>query len=246
LRSTKTDASAWQTPELAAAYLDGIRGAIPLAAEQIDIMLRVIAARGEDVGVCLDLGCGDGVLGAAVLDRHPGSRGVFVDFSQAMLDAAADRLAEVSTRLELLEVDYSQPAWVASVEAYGPYDVIVSGFSIHHQTDARKRELYAEILDLLAPGAVFLNVEHVASSTPWVAGIFDDLFIDALHVHHQNTGGEKTRSELAAEVYYRPDKEANILAPVDEQCRWLREVGFEDVDCYLRVLELAVFGGRRA
>ena len=45
--------------------------------------------------------------------------------------------------------------------------------------------------------------------------------------------------------YYRPDKAANILAPVDEQCRWLREIGYEDVDCYLRILELAVFGGRK-
>ncbi len=244
MRSTKADASAWQTPELSAAYLDGIRGAIPLAAEQIDVMLRVIAARDASVGVCLDLGCGDGVLGAAVLDRHPGSRGVFVDFSQAMLDAAAGRLADVSTRVELLELDYSHPGWVVSVEACGPYDVIVSGFSIHHQTDDRKRELYAEILSLLAPGGVFVNVEHVASATPWIEGIFDELFIDALASHHQASGGGKTRSELAREYYYRPDKEANILAPVDEQCRWLGDIGFEDVDCYLRVLELAVFGGR--
>jgi tRNA (cmo5U34)-methyltransferase len=49
-----------------------------------------------------------------------------------------------------------------------------------------------------------------------------------------------------ARLYYdRPDKDANILAPVEEQCAWLRDIGFTDVDCYLKVFELAVFGGRR-
>jgi acyl-coenzyme A thioesterase PaaI-like protein len=35
------------------------------------------------------------------------------------------------------------------------------------------------------------------------------------------------------------------LAPVEAQCRWLTEVGFADVDCHFRALELALFGGVR-
>jgi hypothetical protein len=50
---------------------------------------------------------------------------------------------------------------------------------------------------------------------------------------------------VARHYYDRPDKSANILAPVERQCTWLREIGFTDVDCYLKVFELAVFGGRR-
>jgi tRNA (cmo5U34)-methyltransferase len=245
LPSTDHDARVWQSSELAAAYLDGIRGAIPLAAEQIDIMLRVIAARDASVHAIMDLGCGDGLLGAAVLDAYPSATGLFVDFSQPMLDAAAERLRDHAGRTQLLQLDYGRHDWVSRIAAYGPFGVVVSGYSIHHQTDSRKRELYGEILDLLAPGGVFLNVEHVASATPWVTGIFDDLFIDALHAHHRNSGGEKTRSKVAEEYYFRPDKVSNILAPVDEQCRWLRELGYADVDCHLRLLELAVFGGRK-
>jgi hypothetical protein len=98
---------------------------------------------------------------------------------------------------------------------------------------------------MLAPDGVFLNVEHVASASPWVTGIFDDLFVDALHGRHLSEGGEKSRAEVAEEYYFRPDKVSNILASVDEQCRWLREIGYADVDCYLRLLELAVFGGRK-
>lgn len=50
---------------------------------------------------------------------------------------------------------------------------------------------------------------------------------------------------MADKYYYRPDKAANILTPVEDQCAWLREIGYVDVDCYLKAFELAVFGGRR-
>lgn len=121
--------------------------------------------------------------------------------------------------------------------------MIVSGFSIHHQPDERKREIYAEIYALLSPGGLFLNLEHVASASRWVEEQFEEYFIDALYRHHAPNG--KTRDEVAAEYYYRPDKSANILAPVELQCDWLREIGYEHVDCYFKAFELALFGGMK-
>lgn len=34
-----------------------------------------------------------------------------------------------------------------------------------------------------------------------------------------------------------------MLEKVEVQCRWLEEIGFTNVDCYLKILELALFGG---
>src|SRR5260221_10814056 len=66
------DPSTWQNPDFVAKFLQNVRGAIPLTIEQIDIMLQLITvARGERIGAFLDLGCGDGVLAAAILDEHP-------------------------------------------------------------------------------------------------------------------------------------------------------------------------------
>ena len=59
------------------------------------------------------------------------------------------------------------------------------------------------------------------------------------------SGGNKTRQEVSDIFMNRPDKDANILLPVETQCNWLREIGYEEVDCYFRVYELAVFGGCR-
>jgi ubiquinone/menaquinone biosynthesis C-methylase UbiE len=229
----------WKSAALTTTFLEGVRGAIPLAAEQIDVMLRLIAALGCPPGRILDLGCGDGVLAEAILRRFPEAAAVLLDFSRPMLDAAAKRLA--GRAVELVECDYGNAAWTAAVAEHAPFDVVVSGYSIHHQPDDRKREIYAELFSLLAPGGLFLNVEHVSSASRWVEAVHDELFIDHLHRFHAGKG----REEVAATYYHRPDKAANILAPVEVQCRWLRDIGFADVDCYLKAFELAVFGGRR-
>jgi tRNA (cmo5U34)-methyltransferase len=231
----------WTTPSLVAVYLEGVRGAIPLAQEQIDIMLRLIAACGEPIRSFLDLGCGDGVLSAAILQRYPKAEGVLVDFSPPMLDAARNRFAGQKVSIRFADLDYGVASWTRSINEYGPFNAIVSGYSIHHQPDSRKREIYVELFHLLRPGGIFVNVEHVSSFSSWVASVNDDLFIDRLHRRHP----DKSRTEVAEKYYRRPDKMANILAPVELQCQWLREIGFADVDCYLKVLELAVFGGRR-
>ncbi len=236
-----TDA-VWKSSSLATTFLEGVRGAIPFAEAQIDVMLRLIAACERPAERILDLGCGDGVLAAAILDRRPQARAVLLDFSEPMLDAARRRFAARAASVDILNVDYGQPSWTAAVAALAPFDAVVSGFSIHHQPDQRKKEIYAEVHDVLAPGGVFVNVEHVASGSLWLAGINEAAFLDSL----QRWQPEVPREELETTYYRRADKEANILAPVEAQCEWLRAIGFIDVDCYFKAFEVAVFGGRRA
>lgn len=238
--------TAWQAADLTAAYLTGVRGAIPLAAEQIDIMLRLAKAAQPLPRSFLDLGCGDGILGHALLDAYSPHNvvGIFADFSPPMLDAARVRLAGEDAIF--VEVDYAHPGWESGVrlpreEVASGFDIIVSGFSIHHQPDTRKREIYKEIYDLLSPGGIFLNLEHVASTSRWGEERFEEHFIDSLYRYHAPLG--KSRQQVAEDFYHRPDKSANILAPVEEQCHWLSDIGFLNVDCFLKIFELALFGG---
>ena len=235
----------WQDSKVAHNYLQGVRAAIPLASEQVEVMLRILRAREQPVRRVLDLGCGDGFLAAAVLEEWPEAFGVLADFSEPMLEAARERFAEQQDRVAIVHADYGDPNWAEALGDRTVYDAVVSGFSIHHQPDERKRALYAELFDLLAPGGFFVNVEHVSSPTPWLAEQFDEFLIDALFAYHSSIG-PTTREEVARDLVKREDKQANILAPVETQCEWLRQIGFEDVDCYLKVFELAVFGGRKA
>jgi hypothetical protein len=69
--------------------------------------------------------------------------------------------------------------------------------------------------------------------------------IDSVCAYQAQQGSDKTREQIAEEYVHRTDKVGNILAPVEDQCEWLRSCGFSDVDCYFKVFELAIFGGRR-
>ncbi len=238
-------AEAWKDESLVRTYLDGIRGAIPLAAEQIATMLRLVDAAGLPVRSFLDLGCGGGALAAALLDRYPQASATLVDFSEPMLVEARERLAPFGAQCRYLHGDLSSAGWLRDVAPHAPYDAAVTGYAIHHLVDERKRALYGEVFGLLRPGAFFVNIEHVSSSTPWLTGVFDEAMTDSLFAYQRTIGSTRTRDEVADEYVHRPDKHANILAPVEAQCDWLRARGYQDVDCYFKVLELAVFGGRK-
>lgn len=234
----------WQAGETVSRYLDGLRAALPMAAEQISMMLRLLAAGPRPVNRFLDLGCGDGILGAAILEKFPGAHGLLADFSEPMLDAARRNLSAYAAQLAFSQLDYADPAWASAARPAGPFDAIVSGYSIHHQPDERKRAIYAEIFDLLQPGGWFVNVEHVAPACDLANALYGEHIIDSWYSARRENGNAASREQVAAEFHGRADGAANILAPVEVQCDWLRAIGYQDVDCYFKIYELAVFGGR--
>jgi ubiquinone/menaquinone biosynthesis C-methylase UbiE len=235
----------WKLPAIVDRFLS-YRAAIPLAQEQIGVMMAILKTRHSPVASFLDLGCGDGILGAAILGEYPSAHGVMIDFSDPMLEQARVQLVEFADQLTFTNLDYGDPSWVQSVQSRGPFDAIVSGYSIHHQPDARKRSVYNEIFSLLQPGGWFINIEHVSSAAQLSVDLFEHHYISARQAIEEQTGGTRTFEQLTEEYKNRPDKIANLLAPVELQCQWLRDMGFEEVDCYFRVYELAVFGGRKS
>lgn len=235
----------WKNDWVVRRFLEGVRGGVPYANDQLDVMLRLLDATGQPISTFLDLGSGSGLLAIAILTRHPEAKATLVDFSEPMMDAARDLLGEDATLPSFVLADLGSPSWVDTVAADAPYDAIVSGFAIHHLPHERTAALYREVLPLLRPGAFFINVEHVASASRWVEGVWDDVIIDSLAEYHERQRTGRGRAIVEKEYRERSDADANILAPVDRQLEWLREAGFVDVDCFFKYFELAVIGGRR-
>src|SRR5215216_2977718 len=95
----------WKLPDIVTRFLS-YRAAIPLAHEQMGVMMSILRTREKSVETFLDLGCGDGILGAAILGEYPSARGVFVDFSEPMLEQARQNLKEYAGQLVFENIDY--------------------------------------------------------------------------------------------------------------------------------------------
>ena len=201
----------WTSAEHALWYLAKADG-IPHRTEGEAVLLEEVP---KNVTRILDVGTGDGrLLGLLKCDR-PNVECVAIDFSPTMLEKARSRFAD-DQNVTVIEYNFDE-----SLPDLGKFDAVVSSFAIHHVADDRKRSLYAEIFELLEPGGIFCNLEHVASATP------------VLH--------EKFRVALG--ISDSPDDPSNQLLDVETQLGWFREIGFTDADCYWKWRELALLVG---
>jgi tRNA (cmo5U34)-methyltransferase len=208
---TAAPVNKWVEPAWAQRYL-GEREGIPHRPEGFEVLLELVPERVERV---LDLGTGDGFTLGLVLGARPDATGVGVDFSAEMLGRARERFAG-DERARIVEHDFDGP-----LPGLGQFDLVVSSFAIHHCAPERQRALYAEVFETLAPGGMFVNLEHVASPT---TDLHDD-FLTAIG---------KTREQ---------DDPSNKLVGVEAQLGWLRDIGFRDVDCFWKWRELALLAG---
>lgn len=233
-----TDASIWQSADAVTDFLTGMRGAIPFAGQQLLVTGNVLAA-GRPVRRVLDVGCGDGVVTAAVLARFPEAEVVGVDFSKPMLDAARQRLGG---RVNYVLRDFTVADWAADL---GRFDAVVSGFAIHHHPDECKQAIYRAIHSVLHLDGWFVHIEHVAPASFISRRLWEQQMVDAILAYHHKQDATTTYEDVYRQFVERQDRDANILTPLCVQLDWLTDIGFVDVDCFFKSYELAVFGGRK-
>ncbi len=168
-----------------------------------------------DTRAVLDLGCGNGRLTRLVKIDRPSAVFTALDFSPAMIESLRSESGG-DPRVRIIEHDLDRP-----LPALGTFDAAISSFAIHHLVHERKKSLYAEVFEILRPGGVFCNLEHVSSAT---ARLHEE-FLRVLGVTEEDP--------------------SNKLLDLETQLGWLREIGFEDVDCHWKWRELALFVGRK-
>lgn len=121
------------------------------------LVTRLLAQRHTGGGyTVLDLGCGNARFLAPCLKQVPPARYDGVDLSAAALEEAREHLQGVAG-LTLHHMDMLQ----AVTEADAAFDIIFSGFAVHHLDYEAKQRLLQACAAKLAPGGVFVMVDIV-------------------------------------------------------------------------------------
>jgi SAM-dependent methyltransferase len=204
------DDATWQSQAKVDEYLRRV-GGLPARIAGEGALAEILPGSPASV---LDLGCGDGRLAGLVLAARASVVSVLaVDRSEPMLAAARARFAG-DPRVTVAPHDLVRP-----IAGLGSFDVIVSGFAIHHLEHERKRTLFGEIVGMLRPGGVFANLEVVECASETLQRRFYD-----------SIG--------------RPDGDPeDRLASVEPQLDWMRVAGLRNVDCVWRWRGFALLAG---
>lgn len=210
MESTPPVGRGWSDPAQTDWYLGRI-GALEPRLDGERALVEVLPDRPHRV---LDLGCGDGRLTRLVMaERTTIGEALAVDSSAPMLARARAALGR-DHRVTVMRWDLAR-----SIAPLGRFDLVVSGFAIHHLEDARKRSLFAEIASQLEPDGVFANLEIVASATTELHADF----LTAIGRDH--------------------DDPEDRLAPVADQLDWMRHAGLQRVRCCWRWRGMALLVG---
>jgi tRNA (cmo5U34)-methyltransferase len=234
--------AAWQQDGLVDEFLRDRQRLLPLLDVQEDLIEQAFRRHGRTVARFLDIGAGDGASSALLRRVFPEAEAVLVDYSEPMLARAERRLgAPGEGRWRAVRGDLREPSWCEGL-AGAPFDAAVSSFAIHHLPAERKRALYAEVFDLVAPGAMFVNLDFVLIGGP-LAGLFDEqMAANAIALEHRRGGG---RSDEQVEGDMLSDSGDDQPDSAEDQLRWLAEAGFEPAELHFKWAEAAIFGAIR-
>lgn len=224
--------------------------------ERFELIARLLRETQARAGTVLDLGCGTGSLMLAALEALPEAEVVGVDFDPAMLWLAEARLARFGDRSRLILTDLRRSSWTREVPS--PLDAAVSATALHWFEADQLVSLYRQIAQLLRPGAIFLNADHVGSDCAEIQRAWElrreearsrqadsrsrswdefwseysrALGLDTREIHQRIGGGWGGKIEEGLPLAWHLDQ--------------LREAGFASVDCFWRTDCDAIYGGIR-
>ncbi|MGK5740940.1 class I SAM-dependent methyltransferase [Micromonospora sp. URMC 103] len=105
----------------------------------------------------LDLAGGTGTISLRTLARFPGAEVTLVDLDPALLAVAE---ASLAGRATVVTADLGRPDWVAALP-HREYDAVLTATALHWLPAERLTRLYAEIREVLRPGGILLNADHM-------------------------------------------------------------------------------------
>lgn len=202
------------------------------------LLAELLPFQADEAFTFVDLGAGTGAAARTIMDHYPAARAILADYSPQMMAQGAIELESYEGRYSYVEVDLAKGGpWPEAIPAL--VDAVITSLAVHHVTDARKQELFTQILAHLVPGGWFLNYDPVATSDPVVE--------EAWHrvEDRRDPAARHKREHRTPEEQLRYENHIRYMIPLEPQVAFLRAAGFEGVDVYWKELDYAIYGGRR-
>jgi SAM-dependent methyltransferase len=110
--------------------------------------------------VALDLACGSGAISQRLLTRFSQARCIAVDLDPFLLTIGRQTLGDMHGRLRWAEADLNTPAWIEAL-GVAQVDAVLSTTALHWLRNDVLARVYHQLAQLLRPGGVFLNGDHM-------------------------------------------------------------------------------------
>jgi tRNA (cmo5U34)-methyltransferase len=235
--SADSNAAIWQSETMVANWAAEAAKRERHRVAQRRLMAVLLPFGEQDEFTFLDLGAGTGAASRAILGLRPRSTAILADFSAQMMRAGESEMEPFAGRYSFVEFDMTTGQWPAAIPA--ALDAVVTSMCVHHLPDERKRGLFAEIYDHLAPGGWYLNYDPVRAEDPLVEAAWErvsgqeDPELAARHAHR------------TAEEQARWDNHVRYIIPLARQLEYLESAGFAATDVYWKQMENVIYGGCR-
>ena len=148
-----TDPGAWQESwdRQQEAYLPDREHRLATMLDAVDAATDGAAPR------LLDLAGGTGTITLRTLARFPDAEATVLDQDPVLLAIAAASLGDGA---RIVGADLGSPEWTARLP-HRDHDAVLTATALHWLDAERITALYAEIHDVLRPGGVFVNADHM-------------------------------------------------------------------------------------
>lgn len=220
---------------------------IPRRNEQIAVILMTLNGLPADF-CAIELGCGDGTLAHAILERFPRATLYGLDASPHMLKLATNQVGSHHHRFVAERFELSDSAWWRRSHIV---HAVVSSLAIHHLTDAAKLALFRNMNALLEPGGILTIADVVRPASEAARQVAARDWDAAVRAQIEAANGPAEAYDLFVadrwNMYDHIDEDpVDQPATLPEQLGWLRQAGFSGVDCYWLHAGHAIFGGSKS
>lgn len=217
----------------ASSYDQQRKHVIPCLEDLYRITSDLATVTGSQVEI-LDLGAGTGLLTSYLHERYPQGYFTLLDLSEEMLEVARARMNNDSLKKDsnfsFIVGDYLKH------DFGGTFDIVVSSLSIHHLEHQDKEFLYQKIYQHLKLGGVFINADQVSGPHPANEEEYHRNWMEKINV------GSLSESEKKIIL---DRMQLDNPASLQDNLKWLQEIGFKDVDVYYKYYNFVVLYGMK-